>query len=716
MPARRAAFRPQGVLILSQPINLAIESGIAVITIDSPPVNAISAAIRRGLQSITRELAGNKAVQAVVMICAGRTFMAGADISEFGGVMAPPELRNVLTEFESLPQPVVIALHGTALGGGVEVALAGHYRIADKGAKLGFPEITLGVVPGAVGTQRLPRLIGAAKALGMFLDGKPVGAEAAKELGLVDEIAEGDLRAAAIAYAKRLVGEGKGPRRVRDMQVTPLTEAEIAAFRAQAAKQHKGVITPELDIAAVRASWELPFEQGLALERAISDGSLGTPESKAMRHLFFAERAVTDVPGITGADKPRDIKRCGIIGSGTMGGGIAMAFANVDITVVLLDVDQAALDRGIAGIRKNYEVSVKRGKMTPADVEKRMGLITASTRYEDFADCDLAIEAVFEDMALKQKIFAELDRVMKPGAILSTNTSTLDINPIAAATKRPKDVVGLHFFAPANVTRLLEIVRTDTTANDVIATAFALAKKLKKVGVLSKVGYGFIGNRMMDPYAREAERLTLEGATPAEVDAALEDFGMAMGILAVFDMSGVDVGVKARRANPERQPKDDPTFYRASQVLFDQNWLGQKSGKGYYRYEAGSRERLQHDEALKLLADEGRKLGIARGTPISREEIVERCLFAMINEGAKILEEGVALRPGDIDVVYTSGYAFPRRRGGPMFYADQIGLDTVLAGLNKYAKLGNPKDWAPSPLLKQLAESGSSFTAWAASR
>jgi len=701
---------------LSQPVSLAVEGGIAVITVDNPPVNAISAAMRRGLLAITRELAGRHDVQAAVLVCAGRTFIAGADIKEFGGVMAPPELRNVLTEFESLPFPVVVALHGTALGGGVELALAGHYRIADEGAKLGFPEITLGVVPGAVGTQRLPRLIGADKALGMFLDGKPVAAREALALGLVDEIAAGELRAAAIACARRLASEGKGPRRVRDRSVAPLGEAQLAAIRAQAARVHKGVITPELDIAAVRASWELPFEQGLAFERAISDGSLQTPESKAMRHLFFAERAVADVPGITEADRPRNIGSVGIIGSGTMGGGIAMAFANVDVPVVLLDVDQANLERGMGVIRRNYEASVKRGRMTPADVDKRMGLIRPSTRYEDFAGADLAIEAVFEDMNLKKRIFAELDRVMKPGAILATNTSTLDINQIAAATQRPRDVVGLHFFSPANVTRLLEIVRTDCIAPDVLATAFAVAKKVKKIGVVSKVSYGFIGNRMMDPYAREAERLTLEGALPADVDAALEDFGMGMGILAVFDMAGVDVGVKARRANPDHVPKDDPTFYRASQVLFDQGWLGQKSGKGYYRYEAGSRERLPHDEALRLLAEEGGKLGIARGAPITRQEIVERCLFAMINEGAKLLEEGVALRPGDIDVVYTSGYAFPRWRGGPMFYADQLGLDTVLAGLNRYARLGHARDWQPSGLLRQLAESGSTFAEWAQNR
>ncbi len=423
---------------------------------------------------------------------------------------------------------------------------------------------------------------------------------------------------------------------------------------------------------------------------------------------------MSDVPGIGAADLPRAISSCGVIGSGTMGGGIAMAFANVDLPVVLLDLDQAALDRGLAVIRRNYEVSVKRGKLAPADVDTRMSLIRGSTRYADLAGVDVAIEAVFEDLELKQRIFSALDRVLKPGAILATNTSTLDINRIAAVTTRPQDVVGLHFFSPANVMRLLEIVRTDTTGSDVIATAFALATRLRKVGVLSRVCFGFIGNRMMDPYAREAERLVLEGATPAEVDAALEEFGMAMGILAVFDMAGVDVGVKARRANPERQPAADPTFYRASQVLFDHGWLGQKSGKGYYRYEAGARERLQHVAALDLLHAEGRRLGIARTDSISKAEIVERCMYSMINEGARILEEGVALRPGDIDVVYTAGYGFPRGRGGPMFYADEIGLDTVLAGLAKYARQG-AADWEPAALLKALATTGSTFAAWAQS-
>ena len=700
---------------MTTPVSIQVEGGIAVITIDSPPVNAISAAIRRGLLAASEQLAADPAVKAVVLLCAGRTFMAGADISEFGGVMAPPELRNVLTTFESLPQPIVVALHGTALGGGVEVALAGHYRIADKNAKLGFPEVTLGIVPGAVGTQRLPRLIGAENALKMFLDGKPVGAEEAKGLGLVDAVVEGDLRAAAIAYAKQLLADGKGPRRVREMTVTPLSEARVAELRAQARKQHKGVITPELDIQAVRASWELPFDQGLAFERAISDGSLATPESKAMRHLFFAEREVGEVPGIGKADAPRDVKSIGIIGSGTMGGGIAMAFANAGIKVTLIDIDQASLDRGLSTVRKNYDSSVKRGRMTAQDVEQRMAIIQASTSYDALKDVDLVIEAVFEDMSLKKKIFAELDRVCKPGAILATNTSTLDINLIAAATKRPKDVIGLHFFSPANVMRLLEIVRTDTTGNDVIATAFALAQKVKKIGVLSKVCFGFIGNRMMDPYAREAQRLTLEGATPAQVDGALEGFGMAMGILAVFDMAGVDVGVKVRAANPG-QGSADPTFYRADQVLYGQGWLGQKTGKGYYKYEQGSRDRHVHPEALALLAAEAQKLNVARRSDITEQEIVERCIYSMINEGAVILEEGVALRPGDIDVVYTSGYGFPRWRGGPMFFADHVGLDTVLAGIEKYGKQGRPDDWKPAPLLVKLAREGSTFAAWQAKR
>jgi 3-hydroxyacyl-CoA dehydrogenase len=697
------------------PVSLKIEDAIAVITVDSPPVNAITAVMRRELLAVSRQLATDTSVKAVVLLCAGRTFIAGADIGEFGGVMAPPELRNVLTEFESLPQPIVVALHGTALGGGVEVALAGHYRIADKGARVGFPEITLGVVPGAVGTQRLPRLIGAENALKLFLDGKPLGADEALKLGLIDAVVEGDLRAAAVAFAKQLLAEGKGPRRVRDMTVTPLTEAQIAAFRAQAAKQHKGMSTPELDIMAVRASWELPFLQGLAVERAISDGSLQTPESRAMRHLFFAEREVANVPGITASDKPREIRSAGIIGSGTMGGGIAMAFANAGISVTIIDIDQAALDRGLATVRKNYGVTVKRGKMTPEEVEQRMTIIKGSTSYDALKDVDLVIEAVFEDMNLKKKIFAELDRVCKPGAILATNTSTLDINVIATATKRPADVIGLHFFSPANVMRLLEIVRSDSTGNDVIATAFALAKKIKKIGVLSKVCFGFIGNRMMDPYAREAQRLVLEGAKPAQVDSALEGYGMAMGILAVFDMAGVDVGVKVRQANPDKG-SSDPSFYRADQVLFAQGWIGQKAGKGYYRYEAGSRERLEHPEALALLAAEAQKLGIAQRTDITTQEIIERCIYSMINEGAWILDEGVALRPGDIDVVYTSGYGFPRRLGGPMFLADELGLATVLAGIEKYGKKLHADDWRPAPLLKKLAAEGSTFAAWHAAR
>lgn len=458
----------------------------------------------------------------------------------------------------------------------------------------------------------------------------------------------------------------------------------------------------------------LPVDRGQDVRAASNEGSSSTPEAAALQHLSRAERSVADIPGITDRAAQRDVRCCAVVGSGTMGGGIAMAFANAGVAVRLLDVDQAALDRGLGLIRGNYDTSVRRGRLTPGQVEQRMALIAPTTRYEDLADADLAIEAVFEDMALKQKIFAALDRVMRPGAILATNTSTLDINVIGAATARPGDVLGLHFFSPAHVMRLLEIVRTEHTAGDVLATAFALAGRLGKIGVLSKVSYGFIGNRMMDPYAREAERLVLEGAEPGEVDAVLEEFGMAMGILAVFDMAGIDVGVRVRRANPEQVPRDDPTFYRASQVLFDQGWLGQKTGRGYYRYEPGSRERRRHDEAVALLAAEGRRLGIARSAPIPRQEILERCLFAMINEGAKLLEEGVALRPGDIDVVYTSGYGFPRARGGPMFYADQIGLDTIVAGIDRQARSGNARDWQASALLRQLAASGSSFSAWAA--
>jgi len=700
---------------VANPVSLAHEGSIAVITVDNPPVNAISAAMRRGLLTAVDQLAAEPALQGVVLLCAGRTFMAGSDISEFDGVLTQPDLRDVLLAFESLPCPTVAVLHGTALGGGVEVALAAHYRIAERKARLGFPEISLGIVPGAVGTQRLPRLIGAQAALQLFLDGKPVSAEQALALGLVDAVVEGDLRAAGINFLRSILAAGKGVRRTRDGVVQPLPAQKLAALRSQSAAQHRGLSTPELDIQAVRASWELPFEQGVGVERALSEGSLRTPESRALRHLFFAERAVAEVPGINTRVALRTVQRVGIIGSGTMGGGIAMAFANAGLSVVLIDLDQAALDRGLGIVRKNYAVSVKRGRMTEAEVEQRMSLIAASTRYDALAEVDLVIEAVFEDLALKQKIFAELDRICRAGAILATNTSTLDINRIAAVTARPQDVIGLHFFSPANVMRLLEIVRTDTTADDVVATAFALAKRIGKVGVLSRVCFGFIGNRMMDPYAREAERLVLEGAAPAQVDSALEQFGMAMGILAVFDMAGIDVGVKVRQANPE-QKSPDPTFYRCDAVLHAQGWFGQKSGKGYYRYEAGSRERLPHPEALALLAEEAARLGVTQRTDITAREILERCLFALVNEGARILEEGIALRPGDIDVVYTSGYGFARWRGGPMFWADQIGLDVVLAGIEKYGRQGNPADWKPASLLVRLASEGSSFTAWQASR
>ena len=700
---------------MQQPVTLTVEDGIAVITVDNPPVNAISAAMRRGLLAAVTQVADDAGVRAVVLLCAGRTFMAGADISEFAGTLAPPDLRAVLAAFEALPQPTVAALHGTALGGGVEVALAAHYRIADRAAKLGFPEISLGIVPGAVGTQRLPRLIGAEAALRLFLDGKPVTADEALALGLVDAVVDGDLKAAALRYAQELLAAGKGPRRASEGSVQPLSPQQLGELRAEAATRHKGIITAELDIQAVRAAWELPFAQGVAVEQALSEGSLATPESRALRHLFFAERQVAEVPGIGKGVAGRAVNRVGIVGSGTMGGGIAMAFANAGIPVLLLDIDAASLARGLDKVRANYGVTVKRGRMTEGEVTQRMALIQGSTAYADLAGVDLVIEAVFEDMALKQRIFAELDRVCRPGAILATNTSTLDIHQIAAATQRPADVIGLHFFSPANVMRLLEIVRTDHTADDVVATAFTLAKRIRKIGVLSRVCFGFIGNRMMDPYAREAERLVLEGATPAQVDGALEQFGMAMGILAVFDMAGIDVGVKVREANPQ-QGSSDPTFYRCDAVLHGQGWLGQKTGKGYYRYERGSRERLVHDEALALLAAEAARLGIAQRIDISATEILERCFYSMVNEGARILEEGVALRPGDIDVVYTSGYGFPRWRGGPMFWADQIGLDVVLAGLQKYARRGNPDDWKPASLLVRLVSEGSSFTAWQASR
>ncbi len=623
---------------------------VGLIIINNPPVNAIAQSVRQGLQEQFRAAASDDAIEAVVLLCDGRTFIAGADLAEFDAPMGGPTCHEVFAEIEATEKPVVAALHGTALGGGLETALACHYRVAEPAARVGFPEINLGIVPGAGGTQRLPRIVGVQAALGMMLSGRPIDANQAMESGLIDAVADGDLREFAVGFAEKLIDEGRGPRRARDSVIERDDDIDkfLSDERARVAKQMPGREVPAMDIDAIEAAVDLPFERGIERETEISDASLETSESKAMRRLFFAERATAKIPGVD-SKAVREIVSGGIIGAGTMGRGIAMAFANAGLPVTLLDVDEDAVNGALASIRGDYERRVERGRMTQDAVEERVALISGATDYGALSDSDVVIEAVFENMALKKKIFSVLDETMKAGAILASNTSTLDVAEIATATNRPGDVVGLHFFSPAHIMRLLEIVRTDDTDDDVLATSMLLAKKLGKVGVLSGNAYGFIGNRMMEPYGREAERLLLEGATPRQVDGVLERFGMAMGILAVYDMAGVYVGYKVRQERKEFLP-NDPGFCRASDVLAENNCFGQKTGSGFYRYEKGSRERHDNPEAMQMFADEAKRLDI-RQREISDEEIEQRCLCALINEGAMVLEEGVALRAADVDVL-----------------------------------------------------------------
>jgi 3-hydroxyacyl-CoA dehydrogenase len=674
-----------------------------LITIDNPPVNAVSQAMRAGLVRCFEKAASDEAVDAVVLTCAGKTFIAGADLTELDGEVGEPGYHETLGRIEAMQKPVVAALHGTALGGGVEVALACHYRVASASTRLGFPEINLGLVPGAGGTQRLPRLIGVRPALEMFQSGAPLDAQRARETGLIDAIADGDLVPFAIQYAENLASQKKGIRRTCELPLTrdAATTEFLQAERERMRNAMPDRVVPLMDIDAVEAALDLPFADGLKKEREISDASLDTTESKAMRRLFFAERQTSRIPGVA-SDGAKDIRSGAIVGAGTMGRGIAMAFANSGIPVILLDVDRKNVDAGIEAIRSEYDRRVSRGRMSAGDAKDRLGLISGSVNYDDVSDADVVIEAVFESMSLKQQIFSKLDVHCKKGAVLASNTSTLDILEIASATSRPQDVVGLHFFSPAQVMRLLEVVRSDKTSDAVLATAMNLGGKLKKVAVLSANHYGFIGNRMMDPYGREAERLLLEGATPRQVDNALEKFGMAMGILAVFDMAGVDVGVRVREERKAFLP-DDPGFYRSSALLVENGMLGQKSGAGFYRYQPGSRERYDNPEALAMFAAEAKRLGIAQ-RDIGDEEIVERCVYALVNEGACVLEEGVAMRAADVDVVYTSGYGFPRYRGGPMFYGDTVGLRNIVEKMQHFAATFDPQYWQASNLLQELAD------------
>ncbi len=691
-------------------VTVSRSDGIAVVTVDNPPVNTITAAVREALRAALPQLEG---ARAVVLVCAGSTFFSGADIGEFSGPPREEEYRALFNAIEALPVPVVAAMHGTVMGGGLEIALACHYRIAAPGTRFAMPEVTLGIIPGGGGTQRMPRLIGAERALELIVGAAPVPAEKALEMGFVDRIAQGELGAAALDYARELLAAGKGPRRTGEMSVDPAscTDAVLERFRQEAAKRYRGRQAPLTAIEAVRAATTMPLAKGLAYETELVNRAKATDESKGAVHVFFAERETRRVPGLESA-KARPVKSAAIVGAGTMGGGIAICFANAGIPVTIFDASGEALERGLKAVDATYQSQVERGRLSTEAKAQRIALIKGSLDYAHGKDADVWIEAVFENMDLKKKIFAEIDRIAKPGAVLATNTSTLDIDEIATAVGRKSDVIGLHFFSPANVMPLLEVVRTRDTAPDVVRTAMELSRPLKKTPVLSGVCYGFIGNRMMEGYAREAERIVLEGATPRQVDSALEKWGMAMGILAVFDMAGIGVGVSVHTSNADKYPPD-PAYYQADFALHEAGREGQKNGKGYYRYEG--RNRIDDPEAIGILRARAKALGVPQRSH-SDEEIVERCLYPMINEGLRILEEGIAVRASDIDVVWCAGYGFPRWRGGPMFYGDTIGLDKVLAGMRKYGEqLGEPfgpVHWAPSRLLEQLVAQGRKIAQW----
>ncbi|MBL8549065.1 MAG: enoyl-CoA hydratase/isomerase family protein [Hyphomonadaceae bacterium] len=686
------------------------KDGVGVILVDRPPVNAIDTSVRAGLLESIEKAAADPAARIVLIACKGRTFFSGADITEFDSAPKPPAFRAVLAAIENCPKPVVASVHGTALGGGLETAMACHYRCAVPSARMGLPEITLGILPGAGGTQRLPRLVGSAAAFELMVNGAPITAQRAKELGLVDEIIGEDPIAGGIDYAKRLLAENAAPRPTCAKAAAPLTDAEIAKTLEAAARGLKGRTTQHAIVKAVKGASELPFEKGLDLEKELSDASIHTAESRALRHIFFAERECARIPDMPASVKAADIKKIAVIGAGTMGGGIAMAASDNGLQVTLIDVDAAGIERGLKIIRGNYDVTVKRGRMTPADVETRMGRISGVVGLEAAADVDLIIEAVFENMDLKCSILSKLDKIAPKHAVLASNTSTLSLTELAAATDRPDKVIGLHFFSPANVMRLLEIVRGQQTSHETIATGLALAKLLKKIGVVVGDGFGFVGNRMMlDGYFREAELILLEGVSPERIDAALEDYGFAMGPNKVNDMAGVDVGAKAR-AELFKRERRAPPYFAVSDALTEMGRLGQKVGKGVYRYEQGDRTPHHDAEVDALIAKLATEHGVKKRDS-SDAEIQERCVLSMINVGAQILDEGLAYRASDIDVVWTSGYGFPRWRGGPMRYADELGLKHVAERVQKYHKdLGDY--WKPSPLLLRLAAEGKSFADW----
>ncbi len=689
---------------------------IGVIRLNNPPVNALSHALRTGVQDALSNAQYDSSL-ALVLICEGRTFIAGADISEFGKAPMMPSLPELLIDIESSKKPIIAAIHGTALGGGLETALACHYRCALPSAQVGLPEVKLGLLPGAGGTQRVPRLVGVKAALDLITSGTPIAASKALSIGLIDKVVDGDLLRGALDYAQEVIAQGAALKKVSDLEAnkegdSPEFFSELfAEWRITLSKRYRGQEAPQRIVDCIEAAVNTPFSEGLKIERELFVECMQSSQSAALRHLFFAERMSSKVNGLPKDAQLKDIKQVGIIGGGTMGGGIAMNFVNVGIPVTLLEISDEALQRGKDIIAKNYAITVSKGKLSAELADERQAMIKGTTDYNDLADMDLVIEAVFENLDIKKQVFKKLDEVCKQGAILATNTSYQDVDLIAQATSRPQDVIGLHFFSPANVMKLLEIVRGEHTSDQVIATSMALAKSIKKIPALSRVCYGFIGNRMLRPYFREAQLCLLEGSTPQAIDSVMQRFGMAMGPLAVSDLAGIDIGYKAREGLSDEQ-KGDIRTYCVADALYEMGRLGQKTGAGFYQYDPKTRQRMPDPKVLEVIEEQAEKRGVERKDMLDHT-ILQRLTFALINEGFKILEEGIAQRPSDIDVVYVFGYGFPAYRGGPMFYADTIGLETIYKTICEFSKTYGEEFWQPAALLKQLVEEGKTLTQWA---
>lgn len=678
---------------------------IAVITLDNPPVNGLGHTTRAAIVDGVMRALDNEAISAIVLMGAGRGFSGGADIREFNTPKAlqEPSLHSVISVVENAEKPVIAAIHGLAMGGGLELALGCHYRVVTRGAQIALPEVKLGILPGAGGTQRLPRVIGLESALNMIVSGNPVLSEKLADTRLFDQIIEGDLLSEALAFARTIAPTRPLPR-VRDLRVShPNPDGFLQFARNTIKTVARAFPAPLKCVDAIAATVNKKFDDGIRLERDLFLELVQTTESKALRHAFFGERAAAKIPDVPADTPVRKIQSAAVIGAGTMGGGIAMNFANAGIPVKLLEAKQEALDSGVKTIRKNYENSLKKGKLTAEQLEKRMGLISSTMSYEDISQADIVIEAVFEDLAVKEAVFKKLDNVMKEGAILASNTSTLDVDKIAAFTRRPQDVIGTHFFSPANVMKLLEIVRGEKTGKDVLATTMELAKKIRKTGVVSGVCDGFIGNRMIEQYIRQAGFLLEEGCLPAEVDGAIEKFGFAMGPFRMSDLAGNDIGWYIRKRRYIEKP--EVTYSKVADLLCEKGRFGQKTSAGWYDYKPGDRKAYPSSDVNKMIIDHSNDLGITR-RKISEQEIVERLVYALVNEGAHILDEGIASRASDIDMVYLTGYGFPLQRGGPMFYADTVGLSNVLLAMRRYAKGRHPEAWKPAPLIEKLAKEG----------